>query len=211
MHATSRNLFYILGCAVLFTATTAVLINNNITGAVFNADRFYWNVFFVNIGFMGDAVFAFGLVFFLRFFLRQKKKAGELFQLLAVVLVGIQGMKIITGDEGIKLYFEASNAAVTSSQNFISSHSAIAFTLAAFFVQRCKHPITVFFILMLAVTVAYAGVFLRGEPGLAILYGLIPATVGMIFQNRANFLEKVRKFLATRKSVSMGAESLSGF
>ena len=101
MHATSRNLFYILGCAVLFTATTAVLINNNITGAVFNADRFYWNVFFVNIGFMGDAVFAFGLVFFLRFFLRQKKKAGELFQLLAVVLVGIQGIKIITGDEGI--------------------------------------------------------------------------------------------------------------
>ncbi|MEJ7609691.1 MAG: phosphatase PAP2 family protein [Ferruginibacter sp.] len=209
VHATPRTFSFLLGLSVLLTAIAAIFINEHYTGAVFHADHFLWNVFFVNITFMGDAFFAIGMVFFLGFFLRRKKQALLLLQTLAVSLFIIQLTKIIAGAEGVHLYFEAGNPGRGSVPNLLSSHAAVAFTLAVFFAMQLKNPFTLFGIFIVAGTVAYSRMFLAGESLSAVMCGSIPAATALLFANRAAFQNKVSRFFSARKPANMGVGSLS--
>jgi membrane-associated phospholipid phosphatase len=150
----------------------------------FATQNFFWNTFLINITFMGDAFFALGLFFFLLIFL--KKKRLSLILLIAVFfcLAITQFIKNIFSGVSPQLFFEAGIVAPSNnigSSNIISSHTAIAFTLAIFFAMHIKKMLVKVLLFLLAVSVAISRIILAEESLMALLVGLLPAIVVLYY------------------------------
>jgi membrane-associated phospholipid phosphatase len=153
----------------------------------FGNNSFYWNTFLVNVTFMGDAFFAFGISLFLLFYFNKKKQALNLALTISFVIVLVQIFKNIFSGHTFELYFEqgvyTENANLILSGNFISSHTAIAFSLAVFFAKQTKKLIVIILLFLTAALVSYSRVLLVDETLLSIIMGLIPAIIAKFLVN----------------------------
>jgi hypothetical protein len=118
--------------AVLFTLFAPMAM---LTLSANNLFHFYSNVFFVNVSAMGDGIFAFALIIFLVFGLDKKRSGMQLLANILLTLLIVQAAKNIFSTDTTRFYIEVLRPADV---NIISSHTAIAFALAAFFVLRAK-------------------------------------------------------------------------
>jgi membrane-associated phospholipid phosphatase len=147
--------------------------------------NFYWNTLLINLTFMGDAFFAFGLIFFLIFFFNKKKIALNLFITILITLTITQLLKNLFSGLPPQLYFEegvmqdSTNAIYN--KNFISSHTAIIFTIAGFFVIYSRNTLTKIVLILLAVFVAFTRVKLVEDSIIALLLGILPAAVTVAY------------------------------
>lgn len=178
--------FIILFFAMLVAFAVTIYVGNFTA----NTSKFYWNTLLINITFMGDAFFAFGVSIFLLFYFKRKKIALNLIVTILFTLVFVQVIKNMFSSQSIQLFFEtgimkddADNLFYT---NFISSHTAIVFTLAIFFAKQSKNIYVIIVLFALAILVAYSRVILVEESLLALSLGLLPAASASFLINKLN-------------------------
>ena len=163
-------LFALAGAALLAAMIPLILFG-------LPARQFLLNSFFANITFMGDAIFGFALVFFILFFRNRKDMAMLLLFDLMLTLAFLQLIKISFSGQAAHLYFEANVPAASGNVNFISAHTAVAFTLAFFFASYWKNRFAGIVVFLLAALVAYSRLYFGSETFFSISLGLIPAVI----------------------------------
>lgn len=203
-----KKLFSSHSIILLFAMAFALIITIYVGSGSVSPLAFYWNTFLVNISFIGDGLFVVGLFFFLLFYFNQKKLAYQFFLITVFTMLFVQVIKNVFSNQSLQLFFEqGSNATGTENlffYNFISSHTAIAFTIALFFSLHFKKITYTLLFIAVAILVAYTRIILVGESLLAIVFGLLPAIVSyamikkmnsVIFSNKGYFFRgnKFRK------------------
>jgi membrane-associated phospholipid phosphatase len=183
---------------ILFIAAIIALIFTMYIGNfVLNTSTFYWNTFLVNITFMGDAFFAFGVSLFLLFYFNKKKLAINLFITILFTLFLVQVIKNLFGNQPLQLFFESGTSDVEGDsifyRNFISSHTAIAFTLAIYFAKQVKKIAVHILLFSTAVFVAYTRVIFAEESLIALFFGLLPAISSIFLINKLNLKKESNK------------------
>lgn len=112
-----------------------------------HADNPFWlNVFFINYSFMGDGLFAMGLVIFCFFFLREKR-TSLLFLFAFLFSEGlVQLIKNFFSNGRLDLFFEkgqylyfTDEADLINFNSFPSGHTAVAFAIATVVILRMKN------------------------------------------------------------------------
>jgi membrane-associated phospholipid phosphatase len=176
----------ILIFATIITFATTIYIGNFAS----NVSTFYRNVILVNITFIGDAFFSLGIIFFMLFFFNKKKLASKLLVSTIITLTIVQCIKNILHSNGLQIFFEAgvlqNDGQNYFNQNMISSHTAMAFTLAAFFsMQFKKWYLTIAFFLIASI-VAYTRIILVQESILSLLIGAATSVASTIFLYKLN-------------------------
>ena len=128
------------------TSCFATLLGAYLTGSnTFSLQHHnaFKNILFSNITFMGDSIFAFAVAGILIFLFNKKDAGMRLLLATLITLVITQVVKnIFSGGLPVQLFFEKNayyfDDALSIPVNVISSHTAIAFTLAAFFSSASK-------------------------------------------------------------------------
>jgi membrane-associated phospholipid phosphatase len=174
------------------------------------------NIIFSNITFMGDSIFAFAVAGILIFFF-DKKDAGirlVLASLIALVITQIV-KNIFSGGLPAQIFFE-NNAyyfddAVNIPANVISSHTAIAFTLAAFFASASKNKIAGIFLFAAAVVIAYSRMYTANESLSALALGIVPAAIAAFATERIMRENNKVARLKNRRHQKSSAESLTWY
>jgi PAP2 superfamily len=170
---------------LIFATLIAMAITLYIGSLAVDTSTFYWNTLLVNITFIGDAFFAFGFVFFLLFFFDKKTYALKLLIAVLISLVITQIIKNIFSGLPAQLYFEKgviqNPTDIFFNRNVISSHVAIAFTLASFFVLHSKNVFLKIAVIVLAIFVGITRVSLAGDSLLALAVGLFPAIITLLY------------------------------
>jgi membrane-associated phospholipid phosphatase len=173
---------------LIFATLIAFAITIYVGNFVVDTSTFYWNTLLINITFMGDAFFAFGLVLFLLFFFNKKKLAFNLILTILVTLVFVQIIKNIFNSQSIQFYFESGiikeEDNISFYRNFISSHTALAFTLAIFFAKHMKKTTATLLLFITAILVSYSRIIIAEESLLALLLGLLPAACSFYLINK---------------------------
>jgi hypothetical protein len=192
--------------SVILILATLIAIALTIYIGGFGADSsaFYWNCVLINITFIGDAFFAFGLAFFLLFFFNKKSIALKLLIVVLISLTITQVIKNLFSGLQPQLFFEEGvlqNSGETFfNRNVISSHTAIAFTLAGFLVLHTKILFLKIIAFALAIIVALTGMELVGYSLLALSLGLLPATVALIYLYSLKYKREIGKKIYYYKS-----------
>jgi hypothetical protein len=169
----------IAGCLILSFIITLIIAGT--FQKFFDKDvyAFVKNVILVNITFIGDAIFSFGLVFFLFFLFNKKSVAIKLLFSVLLTIFIVQVIKNIVGDGmPVHLYFEKNSylfESADSRSNIISSHTAMAFTLLLFFLPLCKRKIQKVILIVTAITIMFSGLTLSNETFFAQIPGVIAA------------------------------------
>ena len=156
---------------------------------------FWLNVFFVNYTFMGDAIFVLAVVLFLRFYCREKEKAKTVFYSFLLTMLLIQLFKNVLHHSGFILYFEESqylfNTAPLSETAFRqlpSSHTALAFSLAASLSSFTKNKLTHILLLLGCGLLAFSRLYLAGHYFMDVVIGMF---IGIFSTGTIIFLLKV--------------------
>jgi hypothetical protein len=181
-----RYITWIAAISIAMTlAGTYLLGRTNNESFVIFGNGFFWNSILINITFMGDAFFAFGVVFLLLFFLNKKNLSSRLLLMLFCTLLITQAIKNIFSGLPFQLLFESGNKEVGESlvlyKNIISSHVAIAFTMAIFFALYSKNLVFKISVFVISFVVAYSRMKLMGESIAVVLLGLVPAVISTLF------------------------------
>ena len=129
---------------------------------------------------MGDAFFAFGIIGLMLFLFNRKDLALQLLLTVIVSLVIVQLSKMLFSGGSARLYFEAGNPGSNSNDIVLSSHTAVAFTLAGFFALELKNNFALAGLFITATAVAYSRIWL-GESMTTIVCGLFPAVTAVFF------------------------------
>jgi PAP2 superfamily len=170
---------------LIFATLISLAITIYVGSFSIDTATFYSKALLVNITFMGDAFFAFGIVFFLLFFFNKKSMASKLLIAILISLSITQVIKNIFSGLPLQLFFEEgvlqNPSEALFNENIISSHTAIAFTLASFFVLSTKNIFFKMSSILLAFTVAITRVELAGDSLLALAIGLLPATISLLY------------------------------
>ncbi len=182
----TRYISWIIILSVTMTASGTMLIGSiNTIAFTSPLDSYFWNTILVNITFMGDAYFALGVVLFLMFFLRKKNLSLRLFLAVLFTLIITQAIKNYFSELPLQVFFEAGTRENSGEnilyRNFISSHVAIAFTLAGFFALYFKNWLYKSILFVLAFLVSFSREELMGEPIETILLGIAPAFIATLF------------------------------
>lgn len=147
---------------------------------------------------MGDAFFAFGIVFFLLFFFNKKHAALKLLITVLISLSITQAIKIIFSGLPPQLFFEEgvlqSSGKVFSYRNIISSHTSIAFTLASFFLFYTKNMMKKVLFIVLAIIVAFTRMKLAGDSSIALVLGILPAIAASFYLYKIKQKSKTSKY-----------------
>ena len=170
---------------LIFATLIAIAVTIYVGRLGVHTSSFYSNTLLVNITFMGDAFFAFGIIFFLLFFFKKKSMASKILIAILISLTITQGIKNIFSGLPIQLFFEEgvlqnANEALFN-ENIISSHTAIACTLAGVFILYTKNIFLKIFIIALAIIVAITRIKLAGDSLEALFAGLLPATITFLY------------------------------
>lgn len=190
-----------LAIAVIVTLCSSFVIS---TSTIFTE-----KVFWVNISFMGDAIFGFGIAFFLLFFLDLKDLSLRLIISLILTLIMVQATKNLVSGQPVHLFFEKGNTEKDFLRpNIISSHAAIAFTLAIFFAYYFQNVFFRVTVLAAAVAVAVSRLFVGGENIFALAIGLVPALVSVLLISRMS-MKKPRTKLYRRRERRGGHSSVN--
>jgi membrane-associated phospholipid phosphatase len=167
--------------AIIFIFATALSLMITFYVGSFMAKplQFYWSTLLINLTFIGDSYFAFGLVFFLLFYFNQKKMATKLFFTTLFTLVSVQLIKNICSNQPFQIFFEPGIVTHETQNifyhNFISSHTALAFTLAIFLTMHIKKLAYTILFFIVAFFVTYTRIAIAQESIIAILLGILPA------------------------------------
>ncbi len=180
-----RYITWIAAISIAMTvAGTFMLGSSNNQPFIIFGNGFFWNSILINITFMGDAFFAFAVVFLLLFFLNKKNLSSRLLLMLFCTLLITQAIKNIFSGLPFQLFFESGNKEVGGSlvlyKNIISSHVAIAFTLAVFFALYSKKLVFKTVVFLICFVVAYSRMKLIGESIQVILLGIVPAIISTV-------------------------------
>ncbi len=181
----TRYISWIVILSVTMTAAGTMLIGSINTMAFTNPlNSFFWNTILVNITFMGDAFFAFGLVFFLLFFLNKKNLSSRLLIMVFFTLLITQVIKNIFSGLPLQLFFETGNnetgQGLAFYKNIASSHVAVASTIAVFFMLYSKNTFFKTTLVLMVLLVAYSRMKLMGDSINVVLLGIVPATIATI-------------------------------
>lgn len=141
---------------------------------------FWLNVFFINYTFIGDGIFAVGLIGFLYFYIKNKNLAINVFYSFLFSGIGSQIIKNLVNSPRPKLYFEAGTyldfidgISLSGYSSFPSGHTAIAFAIATVFVLTTKNKNWQLIILFVALLVGYSRIYLAQ-------HFLIDVTIGAL-------------------------------
>jgi membrane-associated phospholipid phosphatase len=185
-----KKIFSSQSIILLFAIAIALIITIYVGSASVSPLAFYWNTILVNISFIGDGLFVVGLFFFLLFYFNQKKMAYRFFLITVFTMLFVQVIKNVFSNQSLRLFFEqGSNTSGTENlffYNFISSHTAIAFTIAVFFSLHFKKTTYTLLFFVVAFFVAYSRVVLVGESLLAIFFGLLPVSFSFVMLKKMN-------------------------
>ncbi len=178
----TRYISWIVILSVAMTVASTMLIGSiNTKTVTIPLNSFFWNTILVNITFMGDAFFAFGLVFFLLFFLNKKNLSSRLLIMVFFTLIITQAIKNIFTGLPLQFFFETGNnetgQGVAFYKNIVSSHVAIASTVAAFFMLYSKNRFFKITLVLMVLLVAYSRMKLMGDSINVVLLGIIPAAI----------------------------------
>lgn len=174
------------------------------------------NVLFSNITFMGDSIFAFAVSGILIFFFNKKDAGIRLLLASLTALIITQIVKnIFSGGLPAQVFFEG-NAyyfadAVNIPANVISSHTAIAFTLAAFFASIAKNKVAGIFLFAAAAAVAYSRMYTANESIGALALGVLPAVIAAFTTERIMRENNKVTRLKNRRHQKSSAESLTWY
>ena len=70
---TYKAIVFSFSLAIIFALVITLFVGlSNGQGLNIDVNNFYWNTLLINLTFMGDAFFAFGIIFFLLFFFNKK-------------------------------------------------------------------------------------------------------------------------------------------
>lgn len=175
---------------IIIASIIALAITLFVGGLAKGASLFYWNTLLINITFIGDGLFSLGLFFFLLLFFKQKKMAKEFLITTLFTIVLVQFIKNFCSNQPFQFYFESGIVSPETQNifyhNFISSHTALAFTLAIFFsfqIKKIQYRI-VFFIVAFLVT--YTRVIIAQESIVAVLLGILPVFGSYLILKKMN-------------------------
>lgn len=162
-----------------FAAAISLMITFYVGSFMANPMQFYWSTFLINVTFIGDSYFSFGLVFFLLFYFNKKKMAEKLFFTTLFTLASVQIIKNICSTQPFQIFFE-SGIILPETQNifypnFISSHTALVFSLALFFTMHIKKLQYTILFFIVAFFVTFTRIAIAQESISAILLGVLPA------------------------------------
>ncbi len=198
----------------IFALVISLTIMFYVGSFIANPFQFYWSTLLINLTFIGDSYFAFGLVFFLLFYFNQKKMAPKLFFTILFTLASVQLIKNICSNQPFQIYFETGIVLPETQNifyyNFISSHTAIVFTLAVFFSMHLKKLNYIVFFFIIACLVAYTRIVIAQEVVSSILLGLIPAFGSFFIIKRmsSNYDSSSRYYFRGRKSRKINTQHL---
>ena len=133
---------------------------------------------------MGDAVFAFAAVFFLLFFLNLKELSLRFLLTIMVSLSMVQIIKNILYGGSFHLYFEAGNPGANPLQNAVSSHTALAVTMAGFFLVNTGSKTANLVFCIAAAAVAYSRIYFGADTFLSLSTAFLPAAIAVLFASR---------------------------
>lgn len=175
-------LIFISGLMLMMFGKSACFISLN------NYHPFWLNVFFINYTFMGDGIFALGLIAVTWLLFKRKEEGRAL--LISFLLSGLaaQIIKNLVNAPRPKLYFEAGQylhfidgVSLANHSSFPSGHTATAFALATVLVLMARNKSAQLFILFGAVMVGYSRIYLAQHFLLDVMIGaLIGTTSGIL-------------------------------
>jgi hypothetical protein len=157
----------------------AIAITLFVGGFNENSSTFYLNTFVVNINFIGDSFFAFGLVIFAYFFYNKKRRVLKLLCAFIITIITSQIIKNIFSDLPFQIYFDPNTFDSALSANIISSHTA--FTILGFVVVYNKNFFVKSLIVILAVLVIVVRHVFAQDSIAAISLSFIPVAISFIY------------------------------
>ena len=160
------------------------------------------DVVFVNISFMGDAVFAFAVVFFLLFFLNLKDVSLRLLLTIAVALALVQITKNMLYGGSFHLYFEAGNPGPLPQKNLLSSHTALAVTMAGFLLVNTRNKIAIIAVCIAAAAVAYSRIYFGADDLFSLSTAFLPASIAILVASLPGSTGKLKQSFRRTKSRS---------
>jgi membrane-associated phospholipid phosphatase len=175
-------MIFISGLVLMIFGKSVCFISLN------NYHPFWLNVFFINYTFVGDGIFAIGLIAIAWLFFKRKDEGKAL--LISFILSGLaaQIIKNLVNAPRPKLYFEAGQylhfidgVSLANNSSFPSGHTATAFALATVLVLMAKNKNGQLFILLAAAMVGYSRIYLAQHFLLDVMIGAVIGTAsGML-------------------------------
>lgn len=95
-------------------------------------------------------------------------------------------------------------------KTLVSSHTAVAFTIAAYFFTVMKNSFVKTIVFILAAAIAYSRIFLAGDSLSAILFGIIPAVAAVFIVQKIVFKIQPKAFYRSRRRRSIAPDLFPG-
>ena len=141
---------------------------------------FWLNVFFVNYTFMGDGIFAIGLIAVMAFYFKKKKESIALLYAFLFSGLMVQLIKNLVNAPRPRLFFEpgqylyfVDQVSLANNSSFPSGHTATAFAIATVFIILIKNKKWQLPILAAAVLVGFSRIYLAQHFLMDVLVGAI--------------------------------------
>ena len=173
---------------------------------------FWLNVFFINYTFIGDGIFAVGLIGFSYFYFKNKNLAIKIFYSFLFSGTGAQVIKNLFNSPRPRLYFEAGTylnfidgVSLTGYSSFPSGHTAIAFAIATVLVLTSKNNNWQLIILFAALLVGYSRIYLAQHFLIDVTIGALLGCVSgllsfLLAQMKFNFVDTFKNKLYFKSS-----------
>jgi len=192
------NLFFTGAFLCVAAAAVVYLLNGNIQFG--GAHSFWINVFFVNVTFMGDAVFVLAVAALLLFYYRQPQKAKLIFFNFLLTMLLVQLFKNILHNGTFTVYFEESQYLFNSTfiketayEQLPSGHAALAFSLAACLASFTARRSTQLLLLLGCCLLAFSRMYLTKHMLMDVVGGMLIGTISYALVN-ALFKSKIRNY-----------------
>lgn len=171
--------FYALGM-LLFSGIILLLISGKAASfiALNSYHPFLLNVFFVNYTFVGDGIFALGLIAVLLFYFKQKQQAYTLLISFLISGIAVQIIKNLVDSPRPHLFFEPGQylyfidgVTLANHHSFPSGHTTTAFAIATVLVMFFENKNRQWLILLGAALVGYSRIYLAQHFLLDVIIG----------------------------------------
>ena len=183
----SQNKIYCIGLLTILFSASIFLVFSGKEAAFISLNSYHpflLNVFFINYTFIGDGIFALGLVAAMLFYFKRKKMTAALFSSFLISGIATQFLKNMVNSPRPKLYFEAGTylnfidgVTLTGNSGFPSGHTATAFAIATVLALMIKNKKWQLLILPAAALVGYSRIYLAQHFLLDVIAGALLGSV----------------------------------
>ena len=183
----SQNKIYCIGLLTILFSASIFLVFSGKEAAFISLNSYHpflLNVFFINYTFIGDGIFALGLVAAMLFYFKRKKMTAALFSSFLISGIASQFLKNMVNSPRPKLYFEAGTylnfidgVTLTGNSGFPSGHTATAFAIATVLALMIKNKSWQLVILPAAALVGYSRIYLAQHFLLDVIAGALLGSV----------------------------------